>query len=189
MFRSLLVALLLLPLTAAAAEVAGVKVPDSVTVAGQELRLNGAGVRQRAFFRIYVAALYLPARQSAPAQVLSSPGPKRISMTLMRDITAQQLIEALSNGIRDNHNAAEVERLRARIETLNRVMTGIGNAKSGSVIALDFVPASGTHVSLNGAMQGAPIVGEDFYHALLKIWLGDDPADSGLKRALLGGND
>ena len=186
MTRSLLAALLLLPLAAAAADVSGVRVPDSATIAGQELRLNGAGLRQRAFFKVYVAALYLPAKQSAPAQVISGPGPKRISMTLMRDITAQQLIDALSNGVRDNHTPAEVEKLKPRIETLNRVMTGIGNAKSGSVIALDFVPASGTHVLLNGTPQGAPIAGDDFYQALLKVWIGDDPADSGLKKALLG---
>ena len=187
MVRWLFAAVLILPFAAAAAEVAGVKVPDSATVAGRELRLNGAGLRQRAFFKVYVAALYLPARHSAPAQVLASPGAKRISMTLMRDITAQQLIEALNNGVRDNHTPAEVEKLRPRIEALNQIMTGIGNAKSGSVITLDFVPVTGTQVSLNGAAQGAPIGGEDFYQALLKIWIGDDPVDSGLKKALLGG--
>ena len=186
MLHSLYAALLLLPVTAGAAEVAGVKVPDSATVAGQVLRLNGAGLRQRAFFKVYVAALYLPARQSAPAQVLATPGAKRISMTLMRDITAQQLIEALSNGVRDNHTPVELEKLRPRIETLNKTMTRIGNAKSGSVIELDFVPATGTHVALNGAPLGAPIPGEDFYQALLKIWIGDDPSDAGLKKSLLG---
>ena len=187
MSRSLIAALLLLPLAAVAAEVAGVKVPDSATVASQELTLNGAGLRKRAFFNVYVAALYLPAKQSAAAQVLSSPGAKRISMTLMRDVTAQQLIEALGNGVRDNHTPAEIEKLKSRIETLNRIMTGIGNARSGAVITLDFVPSSGTHVALNGAAQGAPIAGEDFFQALLKIWIGEDPADSGLKKALLGG--
>jgi hypothetical protein len=119
--------------------------------------------------------------------VLAAPGPKRISMVMLRDVTAQQLSEALNNGVRDNHTPAELEKLRPRIEMLNRIMTTIGNAKSGSVITLDFVPASGTHVALNGAAQGAPIAGEDFYQALLKIWIGEDPADSGLKKALLGG--
>jgi hypothetical protein len=186
MIRGLCAALVLLPLLALGAEVAGVKVPDTATVAGQELRLNGAGLRQRAFFKIYVAGLYLTSRQSAPAQALASPGPKRISMILMRDITAEQLIEALHNGVRHNHTAAELEKLRPGIESLDRVMNEIGSAKNGSVITMDFVPATGTQVALNGTTRGAPIPGEDFYRALMKIWLGDDPADEGLKKALLG---
>ena len=73
MRRWLVAALMLLPLACAAAEVAGVKVPDIVTVAGQTLRLNGAALRQRVFFRIYVAALYLPAKQTTSAEALATP--------------------------------------------------------------------------------------------------------------------
>ena len=187
MKRWLVAALMLLPLAGAAAEVAGVKVPDTVTVAGQTLRLNGAALRQRVFFRIYVAALYLPAKQTTSAEALASPGARRISMTLVRDITAEQLIEALAGGIRQNHSAAELEKLKPGIEALNRIMTGIGQAKSGSVIDLDYLPGTGTQVALNGAVQGAPVPGEDFYRGLMRIWLGDDPVDAGMKKALLGG--
>lgn len=184
--RWMFAVLFMLPLAGGAAEVAGVKVPDSVTVAGQELRLNGAALRQKLIFKIYVAGLYLPAKQTAAAQALASPGAKRISMTLMRDLTAPQLIEALGDGLRQNHTAAEFEKLKPGIETLNRIMTSIGEAKSGSVITLDFVPASGTQVALNGAVQGT-VPGEELYRALMRIWLGDDPVDAGMKKALLGG--
>jgi hypothetical protein len=187
MIRPLVFAALLLPLWCTAAEVAGVKVPETAAVGGQELKLNGAALRQRAFFKVYVCALYLTAKQTTAAQALASPGPKRISMAMLRDVTAPQLIDALSEGIRQNHTPAEVEKLKPGIEALNRIMTGIGQAKSGSLVTLDFVPASGTQVTLNGAARGAPIPGEDFYRALMKIWLGDDPVDSGIKKALLGG--
>jgi hypothetical protein len=188
MIRWLVVLSLLLPLAGTAAEVAGVKLPDTATVAGQTLRLNGAALRQKMFFKIYVAALYLPAKQTTSEQALASPGARRISMTLMRDITAEQLIEALAGGVRQNHTAAEFEKLKPGIEALNRVMTDIGQAKSGSVITLDYVPGTGTQVALNGAAQGAPVPGEDFYRGLMKIWLGQDPVDSGMKKALLGGS-
>jgi hypothetical protein len=187
MIRWLFVLTLLVPLAGGAAEVAGVKVPETATVGGQELKLNGAALRQRAFFKVYVCALYLPAKQTVAAQALASPGPKRISMAMLRDVTAPQLIEALNDGIRQNHTPAEMDKLKPAIEALNKIMTGIGQAKTGSLVTLDFVPASGTQVTLNGAAQGAPIPGEDFYRALMKIWLGDDPIDAGIKKALLGG--
>lgn len=181
-------ALSLLPLAGRGADVAGVKVPDTANIAGQELVLNGAGLRAKAFFKIYVAALYLPAKKRLAGEVIALPGPKRISMVLQRDITAQQLIDALNEGILDNHTAAEVEKLRSRAEMLSKVMATIGAARSGSIITLDYVPAAGTQVGLDGSTKGAPIPGDDFYRALLKIWLGDDPVDASLKKAMLGGS-
>ena len=186
MMRLAILALALLPLLGHAAEVAGVKVPDSARVGGQELVLNGAGLRAKAIFRIYVAALYLPARKTSAKEVLALPGPARLSMATLRDITAQQLIDALDEGIRDNYPPAEVEKFRPRMEALNRIMTGIGLAKTGSIITLDYIPGTGTQPGLDGQPRGAPIPGEDFYRALLKIWVGDDPVDASLKRALLG---
>ena len=187
MIRWLVALSLLLPLAGGAAEVASVKVPDTATVGGQQLVLNGAALRQRAFFKVYVCALYLTSRQTTAAQAIASPGPKRISMAMLRDVTAAQLIEALNDGIRQNHTAAEVEKLKPSIEALNRIMTGIGQAKTGNLVTLDFVPGAGSQVTLNGAAQGAPIPGEEFYRALMKIWLGDDPVDAGMKKPLLGG--
>src|SRR5687768_7565965 len=131
MNRLAILALALLPLPGHTAEVAGVKVPDSVRVGGQELVLNGAGLRAKAFFRIYVAALYLPEKKAPTKEVLALPGAKRLSMATMRDITAQQLIDALNEGIRDNHPPAEVEKLRPRMEALSKIMSAIGLAKTG----------------------------------------------------------
>jgi hypothetical protein len=184
--RLTLTPLLLLPLVAQGAEIAGVRLPDIAHVGGHELRLNGGGLRQKAFFRIYVAALYLPSRQSSAADVLATPGAKRLSMVMLRDVTAQQLIAALTEGIRDNHSPAEAGKLQPRVEMLSKVMTSIGSARSGSVITLDFVPGAGMQGGLDGASIGTPIPGDDFYRALLKIWLGEPPVDEALKKALLG---
>jgi len=174
---------------ATGAEVEGVKLPDTVrlTAEGPELRLNGAGLRQRAVFRVYVAGLYLAEKKTTPKEAIAVKGGKRISMTLLRDLAAQQLVDALNEGLRDNHTAVELEAIKARAEELSGLMGSIGAAKSGTVITLDFVPGSGTRVTLNGTARGKPIEGEDFYQALLRIWLGEDPVDKGLKRALLGG--
>ena len=189
MKRLLTATFLVCVLTASqAAEVAGVKLEDRLRLApgGPELVLNGAGIRTRVFFKVYVAGLYLAEKKSAPGEVLALPGPKRVSMTMLRDLGAQQLSDALVEGIRNNSNAAEQEALKARTDELVAIMNSIGEAKTGDRIQLDFLPDSGTRVVVNGEPRGKPIAGEDFYRALLRIWLGDKPVDGDLKQGLLG---
>ena len=171
-----------------AAEVGGVKLEDKLRLipTGPELVLNGAGIRTRAIFKVYVGALYLSEKKTAANDVLALAGPKRVSMTMLRDLTAQQLSEALAEGIRNNASAAEQEALKGRIDELLGIMDALNEAKKGDAILLDFLPESGTRVMVNGRPRGKPIAGEDFYRALLKIWLGDKPVDGDLKKGMLG---
>lgn len=171
-----------------AAEVGGVKLEDKLRLSpnGPELVLNGAGIRTRVFFKVYVGGLYLTEKKGAAGDVLALAGPKRVSMTMLRDLTAQQLSEALAEGIRNNASAAEQDALKARINELLGIMNALGEAKTGDTILLDFLPESGTRVVVNGQPRGKPIAGEDFYRALLKIWLGEKPVDEDLKKGMLG---
>jgi hypothetical protein len=182
----LILPLMLCAQLAFAAEVAGIKVDERVKLGSSELQLNGAGVRTRLFFKVYVGALYLPERKSGAAEVLALRGAKRVSMTLLRDLRAKQLTDALEEGMRANHSEVEIAALRERLDALLAVMNEIGSAKEKTVITLDFLPESGTGVTVDGASRGKPIPGEDFYVALLKIWLGDKPVDANLKKAMLG---
>src|SRR5258705_1570343 len=101
---------------ALAAEVAGVKVDERVKLGSSELQLNGAGIRTRLFFKVYVGALYLPERKSSATEVLALRGAKRVSMALLRDLTARQLTDALEEGIRANSSEAELAALKERID-------------------------------------------------------------------------
>jgi hypothetical protein len=177
-----------LPLAAAGAEVAGVKLDDRTKLdgGGPELVLNGAGVRTRFVVKVYVAGLYLAEKKGAAADAIALGGPKRVGITMLRDVGAQQFNEALVDGFRANNSAADVEKLKGALDELSGIMTGLGEAKKGSVIALDFVPGTGTRVLVNGAPKGKPIAGDEFYRALLRIWLGDKPVDGDLKKAMLG---
>lgn len=182
-----LVSLLLFARAAPALDIAGVRVDERVTLGGSELQLNGAGIRTRLIFKVYVGALYVSARKSTTVEVLALDGPKRVSMTMLRDLSAEQLIDALELGIRNNHTEGELSGLQARIDALVAIMKELGSAKEETVITLDFLPASGTIVTVNGAPRGKPIPGKEFYDALLRIWLGEKPVDTDLKRAMLGG--
>jgi hypothetical protein len=169
-----------------AAEVAGVKVDERISLGSSELMLNGAGLRTKVFVKVYVAGLYLSEKKASAADVLALPGPKRVGMRLMRDLSAKQLTDALEEGIHDNTPPPEQETLRSRLGELTAIMNAIQSAKEGDVIALDWLPGTGTRVVLNGEPRGKAIDGEDFYRALLRIWLGDNPVSGSLKKALLG---
>jgi len=188
--RTLAAALIGVALASAAlaAEVAGVKLDDRVQIApnAPELVLNGAGIRTRFFVKVYVGALYLPEKKTTAGDVLALGGAKRMSLSMLRDLTAQQLTDALNEGFAANNPPADQERYKGQLAELLAVMTALGQAKAGEVVALDFVPGSGTRVLVNGAAKDKPIPDEGFYRAILKIWLGDKPADADLKRGLLG---
>jgi len=188
MKRILLAGLLALALgSASAAEVAGVRVDDTAKVGGTDLMLNGAGKRTRLMFDVYVAALYLPAKKAAADDILASPAPSRVSLTLMREISADQLVEALVDGVRANTTPGELEKIKPQLEALEGTMRAIGGAKKGDVVTIDFLADGNTAVGLNGKPQGKPIPGAEFQRALLSVWLGAKPVQADLKKAMLGG--
>jgi len=186
MKRRLLIAwfALFLGTSALAAEVGGVKLDDKVAVGGQDLVLNGAGIRSRVVFKVYVASLYLPAKAGDLAGVLAK-GPRRIQMNLLRTLAADQLVDALSDGLKENNSEAELAAVKPQVDQLMAIMKAFGEAKEGNVVTLDFAEGA-TVVGFNGAPRGT-IPGDAFNKALTKIWLGDKPVQADLKKALLGG--
>jgi len=178
--------------TAHAAEVEGVKLDDRVYIAQglPELVLNGAGVRRKLLFaKVYVTALYLTQKKSTSDAVLADTGPKRISMhVLQEEITAEQLVAALHDGLAANNQPPELAPLERRIRDLAGMMRQVGKINQGGTIVLDYLPGIGTRVTVNGVTR-LTIPGDDFNRAVLRIWLGDKPVDGRLKQALLGGKD
>ena len=175
---------------ATAVEVSGVKVLDRLvlTAGGPELVLNGAGVRQKLMsIDVYVGALYLTSARRTPQEVLADPGPKRVLMhVLIDELTAKELTASLNNAIAANLIPAEIALIEKRLSNLNRMMNSIGVLKRGGVVYIDFLPGTGTRITVNGA-ERITIPGEDFFKALLQIWIGRKPVDGRLRDALLGG--
>ena len=172
--------------TVFAAEVEGVKLADKVQVGGSELLLNGAGVRTRVFFKVYVGALYVQKKAGAPDAVLGDAGAKRVAMHLLRDLEAEQLLSAFNDGLKKNHTPEQLARLEPQVKQLDAIFGAVKAVKKGDVVLLDFLPGAGTRVTVRGEDRGT-IPGEDFNRALLRIWLGEQPADATLKKAMLGG--
>lgn len=168
-----------------AREVAGVNLPDSATVQGQPLVLNGAGVRTRVVIKVYAAGLYTAQKTQDANAVINATTPRRVQMVMLRDLGADTLNEALQDGLKKNLTAAALAELDAEAKQLGSLMLSIGKAKEGDTIILDFSQA-GVSVNVGGADKGT-IANPKFASALLRVWLGDQPADAGLKKGMLGG--
>lgn len=183
---SALIFALLLTAAVHAAEVAGTRFDERSKLGNSELTLNGAGLRAKFFIKVYTVGLYLPEKKTAAAEVLAAKGPKRLHIVSLRDLTAEQFADALVEGIHKNLTEAEVGPLKGRIEQFRTTILALKEAKKGAVVDLDWLPESGTRLTVDGQKRGEDIAGEDFYRAVLKIWLGDKPAQADLKDALLG---
>ena len=175
---------------AGAVEIEGVKVAEKVTLGkgGPELVLNGAGVRHKLMtVQMYVGALYLTSEKKSAEDVLADPGPKRVLMHVLKDeLTAKELIASLNDAIAANHIPAEIALVEKRLRDLNRMMSSIGVLKRDGVVFIDFLPGVGTRIIVNGE-EKITIPGDDFFRALLRIWIGKKPVDGRLRDAMLGG--
>jgi hypothetical protein len=165
----------------------GVKLEPTAQVGGATLQLNGVGVRTRAIFKVYVGALYVPQKSNSPAALLAQKGPRRLALTMLRNVDADSFAGPLNDGLRNNHSEAQFASFKPQIDALNAAIKAIDEAKKGDAVHIEYLPDSGTRITHNGQQKGASIPGEEFYTAMLRIWLGDKPADGDLKKGLLGG--
>lgn len=174
---------LLAAATSYAGEVAGVTLPDSVTVEGKTLQLNGIGLRTKAIFKVYVAGLYVEKVSRDPGSLVSSDEVKRVEMVLKRGLGKGKIAEAIDEGFEKNSKA----QLPALQKRLNQFTAAIPDLKEGDHLVITYVPDKGTTLS-DGKRELARIEGKDFAQALFSVWLGPDPVDEALKKAMIGGS-
>lgn len=165
---------------AVAREVAGVTMPDTVEVAERTLRLNGAGLRTRFFFKVYVIGLYLPRPARTAQEVLDGERPQRVVLHVLRSLEGAEIADAIGDGFARNAGD-DMPRLSGRLARLKAMFPAV---EPGDRVELT-VTADSTDVVVQGTPRGS-IEGADFGRALLAVWLGADPVDDALKRALLG---
>lgn len=169
-----------------ALEVAGVKLADSAQVGSQALVLNGAGIRTKLFFKIYVGALYLPQKQASAEAIIADEREHRVALHIVRDLSSEKLLNAFNEAIEANHSKEELAVLDAQMKQMAQIFNAVKEVKPGDVITLDYLPAGGTQISVNGTARGT-IAGAAFNRALLRIWLGNKPVQDDLKKEMLGG--
>ena len=182
----LLISSAMLCWNAHALELAGVKLPDHAQVGNVILQLNGAGIRTRLFFKVYVGALYLSQKQASAEAIIADEHEYRMALHILRDLSSEKVIGSFNEAIEANHTPAELAALDTQLKQMTQIFDTMKEMKTGDVITLDYLPASGTQISVNSIVRGT-IAGAAFNRALLKIWLGNKPVQEDMKKGLLGG--
>jgi len=168
--------------SAEAATVAGVNVPDTADVAGQKLVLNGAALRKKFIVKVYVGSLYVQTKSSSAAAVLAADAPRRQVMHFLYDVDKGKMVEAWEEGLADNTANASAE-VKTAFKTLASWMDDM---KEGQQIVLTYVPGTGTTVEVNGKNKGT-LAGKATADAILNTWIGPKPGPGGdFKKGVLG---
>ena len=175
-----------LSVLAASIDVAGVKVEDSIDLQGVKLPLNGAGIRYKAIFKVYVAALYIGKKATTPEEIYAAPGPKRMVITLVREIDSNELGKSFTKAFEDNTPKNEMVKLIPGLIRMGQIFAEQKKLLPREAFTIDWIPGTGTVISVKGKAQSEAFKEPEFFTALMRIWFGPQPADFKLKDQLLG---
>lgn len=174
--------------SASAVEVAGVKLEDATRVGSKELKLNGAGIRVKAIFKVYVAGLYLAEKKHSTGEILALNSPRRMKLVLLREVNSDDFGQAFMDGLNANSDKAEKSKFVNQTVKMGEIFASIPTLNKGDTITTDWIPGVGMQITVNDKKVGEFPSDVTFANAFLKIWLGEKPADSSLKQNLLGSN-
>lgn len=167
-------------------EIAGVKVDNAITLGGQRLPLNGAGIRYKTFIKVYVGSLYASRKVTDLQSLVAAPGPKRMQLVMLREINGTELGRLLYRGIEDNTTKEQFFKFAGSFARVSNIFIEYKALKQGDVVSVDYIPGTGTTILVNGKIAANEVFKEpEFFQAMMSIWLGPVPADFKLKDALL----
>ena len=173
---------LILALPLAAKELKGVTSPETLTVAGKEVKLNGMGLRKKAIFKVYVASLYVEAPSKDAAVILAADAIRKVEMAMLRDLEKGKIADAVRDGFSKNAGAG-LAALQAR---LDKFIAVIPDLKEGEKLSITYVPGKGTSISGNDGVEKIAVEGKDFADALFSVWIGKEPVSESLRDGMLG---
>ena len=167
-----------------AGELEGVTMPDTATVGGTPLVLNGMGLREKLYINVYVGGLYLPSKTTDGKSAIEQDVAKKMVMTFQYSggVSVEKMVEAYEEGLTNNASGLKA----GQAENFKKFYSWLGEMGAGDQIVYEYVPGTGTTVSVKGAVKGT-IAGADFMKALFSIYLGGTPPTANLKSGLLGG--
>ncbi len=178
----LLIALITIVSAQAQTKVGDATLPNTIKFNGEDLVINGAGLREKFFFDIYAGGLYLK-QKSNKASVAASDETMAVKVHILSGMMSRKkMASALKSGFvkSTNNNTAP---LQDRIEKFIGFVSD--EIEVGQVFDIVYEKGKGSVLYKNGVEKGF-VKGLDFKKALFNIWLGNDPVDKGLKNEMLG---
>ena len=86
----------------------------------------------------------------------------------------------------DNMDRAAFSRIVPGVLRMSQIFSDHKKLQAGDQFMIDWIPGTGTVITVKGKVQGEPFKEPEFFNALMGIWLGNLPADFKLKDPLLG---
>ncbi len=185
MMKTVLLLLLLfcLVVPVSAMEIGGIQMPDTLKLDGQNLVLNGAGLRTKFFFTIYAGGLYLPRPSADATAVIGADEPMLVRMHFIYDgVSGKKLQDGWKDGFKRTAPEAD-EKLQAAMAAFIDLFSK--EVKKNDIYEIAWTRAKKVEVRLNNVLQGT-ISSLAFKKALFAIWLGREPVDDDLKEGMLG---
>jgi hypothetical protein len=159
----------------------GVTFTPKTYMQSHNLVFNGCGLREKYTIDLYAAALYLTRPSVDANKIIGDDAPMCMEIHIISDrVTRQIFTETVNEGFQNASHGKATDAERKQFMGVFK-----DEFKIGDVIRLEYVPGSGTLAVKNGQWLGS-VPGLEFKKALFSIWLGNKPADSSLKTALLG---
>ncbi|MGD0210884.1 MAG: chalcone isomerase family protein [Desulfomonilia bacterium] len=169
--------------SAFALELAGVNMPDTIKAGGNDLVLNGAGIRTKFFIKAYVGGLYLKQKSSDAEKIMDADEPMAVKLVMTSGlVTSDKMESAVREGF-ENSTKGNIAPIKDKIEAFINVFKA--KLAKGDVFEFVNVPGKGVEIYKNGSLAST-IQGLDFKKALFGIWLCDKPAQADLKNKMLG---
>lgn len=179
---SLVVAFMISFTVSAQTKVAGVTVPNTLKAGDNTLVINGAGLREKYWFDLYVGALYVQSKSSNGPELAKADKPMAVKMHIVSSkITRDKMVEAINEGF-EKSTGGNTAPIQGKIKQLLDAFTGIA---VDDVFDLIYVPGKGVSLYKNGKLA-TTVTGLEFKQALFGIWLGPDAVDDNLRQGMLG---
>lgn len=179
----LLLSLSFLPSTAQVT-INDVKLPAKIKHDDTDLKLNGAGLRKKYWFKIYVLGLYTEQKSTNASTIVNTDKPMGMRLVVTSSmVTSENFAESTREGFKRSLKGKTAP-LQSKIDAFIATFSE-SEIKEGDVYDLWYTPGVGLKSYRNGTYQST-VEGFDFKKALFGIWLGDEPVDEDLHNSLLG---
>lgn len=157
--------------------------PEKVTFNNEELVINGAGLREKIFFDIYAGALYVKEKGKSAGTIASADETMAIKLYILSGMMSRSKME---DALREGFKKATNDNTTALDTRINKFVGFVSDEiEVGQTYDLVYEKGKGSVLYKNGQEKGF-VEGLDFKKALFNIWIGQKPADKGLKEQLLG---
>ncbi|WP_396587956.1 chalcone isomerase family protein [Bermanella sp. R86510] len=148
------------------------------------LTLNGIAQYTTLGQPIYIAALYLPEKQSQRQQILQQPQFQRMLLKVTaQQWRARQWQKQWLNDININNRPNVLSSLQEDIQRFTQILPS--GLQKGDEVRIEYHPEKGTQIFINGE-QILQTKDRELYVCLLKAWLGNLPPSREFKKQILG---